>query len=114
MQITEKTVKCFVTHCVPWPIGGMNLHAQMREVGFHTAWQLLPESLQIFDSIEDHQERHTQMASAIKWLFDNQHVLYGQAADDLTNENFYNWHCFPAANLAMERLGNIIIDCATQ
>lgn len=109
MLITEKTVKCFVTHCIPWPIGGMHLHAQMLEVGFHTAWQLLPESLQFFDGIEDHQERHKQMAVAIKWLFDNQHVLYGPEADDLTAKNFYNWHCFTAANDAMEKLSNVII-----
>lgn len=108
MQVTEKTVKCFVTRCIPWPIGGMHLHAQMLEVGFHTAWQLLPESLQAFDGIEDHQERHRQMALAIKWLFDNQSVLYGSEVDDLTNKNFYNWHCWSAANCAMQKLSGVI------
>lgn len=108
MQITEKTVKCFVTHCVPWPIGGLHLHAQLEEVGFHTAWQLLPVSLQVFDSVEDHQERHRQMALAIRWLFENQHVLRGPRVRDLTTENFYNWHCFPAAHQVMETLSDVI------
>lgn len=109
MQITEKTVKCFVTRGVPWPIGGMHLHAQMLEVGFHTAWQLLPKSFQAFDAIEDHQERHRQMTLAIKWLFDNQSVLCSSEADDLTNKNFYNWHCWSGANCAMARLSDILI-----
>jgi len=75
IAITEKSLKCFFAGCIPWPIGGCNLNFLYNQIGFFTAWNLLPPELQKFDSILDHRNRQQQELQAIEWLSNNLDVF---------------------------------------
>jgi hypothetical protein len=75
MAITEKSCKCFFAGSLPWPVGGSNLNFLYNQVGFFTAWNLVPEELQKFDSVLDHRKRYQQQVLAIEWLLNNMDVF---------------------------------------
>jgi hypothetical protein len=75
MAITEKSCKCFFAGSLPWPVGGSNLNFLYNQVGFFTAWNLIPKELQKFDSVTDHRKRYQQQALAIEWLSNNMDVF---------------------------------------
>jgi hypothetical protein len=75
LAITEKALKCFFAGSLPWPVGGSKLKSLYNQIGFFTAWNLLPSELQKFDSIPDHHERYQQEVLAIEWLSNNPDVF---------------------------------------
>jgi hypothetical protein len=69
--LTEKILKCFFAGALPFPISGAGIHSMYKDLGFYTAWNLLPAELQIFDQMTDHQERYMLTCRAIKYLHNN-------------------------------------------
>jgi hypothetical protein len=95
MAITEKALKCFFAGSMPWPVGGSNLNFLYNQVGFYTAWNLIPEELQKFDSIDDHRTRYQQQVLAINWLLNNLDVFNLQSTKQMIASNqklLYNNH----------------------
>jgi hypothetical protein len=95
MAITEKALKCFFAGCLPWPVGGSNLNLLYNQIGFYTAWNLLPDELQKFDRVLDHRERHQQEITAIDWLSKNPHVFELDSTRSMiaSNQNLlYNYN----------------------
>ena len=81
ISITEKSLKCFYAGCLPFVVGGRHSNKLYNELGFYTAWNLLPDDLKQFDNEPDHLLRYKQMADALKWLESN--------IDNLTCVNQY-------------------------
>jgi hypothetical protein len=48
--ITEKLQKCVVARTIPWPIAGANTDVLYKQLGYQTAWNLLPDQLQSYNS----------------------------------------------------------------
>jgi hypothetical protein len=88
LNITEKAVKCFYSRSFPAPLSGSRVNQLYNELGFYTAWNLLPPEHQAFDNNKNHSERYTQMAQAMKWLYDNPEVFETQQARDMIDSNF--------------------------
>jgi hypothetical protein len=53
--LSEKICKCFYAESLPWPIGGSNIHKLYNEIGFYTAWNVLPDHLKLFDRYQKQQ-----------------------------------------------------------
>jgi hypothetical protein len=87
VSITEKSLKCFYTKSIPWPIGGANLNKLYNSIGFKTAWNLLPKELQMYDSELDHFKRHSMMISALTWMTQNLAVLTSAEAELIRLQN---------------------------
>jgi hypothetical protein len=87
LAITEKSLKCFFAGCLPWPVGGSNLNWLYNQIGFYTAWNVLPSELQKFDKILDHRERHRQEIIAIDWLSKNSEILDQDLAQAMIASN---------------------------
>jgi hypothetical protein len=88
--VTEKIYKCAVAKTVPWPIGGANIHPMYNEIGFKTAWNLLPPYLQAYTYELDHIRRYELCAEAIRWMGEHPEVLASDQAQDIVEHN----HCF--------------------
>ena len=88
--LTEKISKTSWTKCVPWPVGGANIDVLYNQLGLKTAWNLLPDQLQLYNYELDHVKRYQMCAHAIKWVSENPEILTGPAAQELL-ENNYNW-----------------------
>lgn len=91
VAITEKILKCFYAGCFPWPVGGSNINRMYNEIGFYTAWNLLPDHLKIFDSEKDHMKRYDLMTEAIAWLSKNQHVMVDSRAQEMLQSNLIHF-----------------------
>ena len=89
--ITEKALKCFFSGSLPFPIGGSNINLLYNQLGFATAWNLLPKDLQKFDSIIDHVERYQASVEAIQWLTANKEIFSSDQFESLTNQNKINF-----------------------
>jgi hypothetical protein len=87
LSFTEKSLKCFMHGRWAMPFGGANLHALFESSGFHTARCLLPESLQQFDSILDHDQRYQAQCQALNWLLDNPDVFHSDHAQRVLVDN---------------------------
>lgn len=87
LSATEKAFKCFYAGSLPWPIAGANVNRLYNELGFHTAWNLLPPELQEFDSDLDHRSRYHKVGVAIKWLSENTEVFLTDRYKQMTQEN---------------------------
>lgn len=87
LTITEKTLKCFYAGSLPFVIGGSNLNKLLNDLGFATAWNLLPKEHQTFDQEENHKLRYHQIVSALEWLQDNLQVFESDEFIQLTNQN---------------------------
>lgn len=90
LTITEKSLKCFYAGSLPFPIGGANINQLYNEVGFFTAWNLLPDNLKIFDSVLNHCERYTLAVDAIKWLYQNPEVFQTIECQQIQKQNKFN------------------------
>lgn len=90
LPITEKSLKCFFAGSLPFPVGGANINKLYNKVGFQTAWNLLPEDLQKFDSVLDHNQRYHGMVSAIQWLHQNKKVFQSKEFDQTVEINYNN------------------------
>ena len=91
MCITEKAIKCFYSGSLPMPVSGANVNKFYNQIGFYTAWNLLPPEHQEFDQILDHRVRYEKLADSIKWLQDNKHVFRSRLFEELTQKNKINF-----------------------
>ena len=85
--ITEKALKCFYAECIPLPIGGKGTNQLYNSLGLYTAWNLLPQELQVYDDTKDHLQRYQQQINAIKWLNDNPQIFLSDSAIDIKKSN---------------------------
>lgn len=110
LTITEKIIKCLMYGAIPWPVGGSNLNAQYNQLGIQTAWNLLPEQLQCYDSIQDHPLRYQKLAEAIAWANGHAEIFSGEQYENCLKQNFEAIIKFTPAADAMARLDKIIND----
>lgn len=87
LNITEKSLKCFYAGSLPFPIAGANVNQLYNQVGFYTAWNLLPKDMQKFDTILDHVTRYREIAKSIQWLKNNPEVFTSSLFKEMTNSN---------------------------
>jgi hypothetical protein len=89
--LTEKICKCLYSESLPWPIGGSNINKLYNEIGFYTAWNVLPDHLKAFDGIKNHSERYQALAHAIIWLEKNPEILSSQEVKSMLKQNKENF-----------------------
>lgn len=88
IQPNEKFFKCCLAKTIPFPIGGASVNQLYNYFGFETAWNLLPESLQTFDSQLDHIKRYKKVAQAISWLYTHPDVFQSEQAKQIQMKNY--------------------------
>jgi hypothetical protein len=108
LAITEKALKCFYTGSLPFPIGGANVNQLYNDIGFYTAWNLLPDNLKQFDQITDHVTRYQQAVVAVDWLNSNYAVFKSDQARSLINQNQYNFLICACDNISIKQLHDLI------
>jgi hypothetical protein len=108
LNITEKALKCFFSGSLPFPIGGSNTNLLYNQLGFATAWNLLPKNLQKFDSITDHVVRYQSAVEAIQWLVANKEIFFGDQFKYLTNQNKINFLTSTCETHTVLKLNEII------
>jgi hypothetical protein len=108
LHLTEKVIKCLMYGSIPWPVGGSNLNAQYRNLGIYTAWNLLPDQLQLYDSIDDHYERYQKLVEAVTWANCHPEIFSGDRYENYVKQNFENIIKFVPAADVMVRLDKII------
>jgi hypothetical protein len=106
--ITEKIVKCFVAKAIPWPVGGANVNLLYNQLGFKTAWNLLPPELQIFDAELDHVKRTNLCLKAVEWIDQNMEILESDLAKTIVENNFDLYHTSMLDSNTAVDLENII------
>ena len=106
--LTEKVVKCFVAKTIPWPVSGANINLLYNNLGFKTAWNLLPRDLQIFDAEPDHVKRTNLCLKAIEWLNHNMEILESDLAKSIVKNNFELYHTSRLDSTTAVDLENII------
>lgn len=109
--VTEKALKCFYGGSLPMPVAGANVNKLYNQIGFATAWNLLPAELQQYDSELDHRQRFAKQIQAIAWLHDNPQVFQSQLFDQLTLQNRINFLTCDCDALAIERFDRLIQTC---
>lgn len=108
LSITEKSLKCFYSGAIPWPIGGSNINKLYNKLGFKTAWNLLPDCLKEYDSEIDHFKRYEKIITAIKWMQTNLHVLSSTEAENIRKENKQQFLDNNISQITAEQLWNAI------
>jgi hypothetical protein len=88
LALTEKAWKCFVSGSLPMPVGGCNINYLYNQLGLATAWNLLPESMQVFDQVENHQQRYQGVVDAIQWIANNPDSLVSDRARRIVDSNY--------------------------
>lgn len=89
--ITEKALKCFYAETLPMPVAGANVNRLYNEVGFYTAWNLLPVEMQSFDGILDHNLRYQKLSHAVKWLVEHPEVFDSESYHTMVRQNKINF-----------------------
>lgn len=107
---TEKAAKCFFTKTLPFPIGGSNINQIYNDLGFSTAWNLLPTELQEYDNEQDHLIRYRVLSKAVKWLHDHPKVFHSQEYRDIINKNYNNFFANDLDLRSVSRLLDLILD----
>lgn len=87
LNMTEKAMKCFCSQTFAAPLGGSSINQLYNEVGFYTAWNLLPKEHQKFDSIKNHDHRYSAMVDAMHWLYQNPQVFETADAQRMLQHN---------------------------
>jgi len=87
LNLTEKALKCFYAGSLPFVFGGANINQLYNSIGFQTAWNLLPDVLQSYDSVLDHAKRHQLAVDALHWLHNNFDSLDHTMLDQKTQHN---------------------------
>ena len=87
LSLTEKSIKCFYSGAFSLPVSGSRVNQLYNEIGFRTAWNLLPSKLQEYDYIDNHQERYQKLILAIQWLEKNPQVFNSAQANAWRTEN---------------------------
>lgn len=108
LAITEKALKCFHAGSFAWPVGGSNINQMYRDLGFYTAWNLLPKELQEFDQTTDHVTRYQQLIKSIQWLSENPQVFLTTTAQDMLKSNKINLFNANADLLSIKRFDEIL------
>jgi hypothetical protein len=85
--VTEKIIKCCVAECIPFPVGGANTHKLYNQMGYYTAWNLLPENLRLFDNEPDHMIRYQLQAKAAGWLSNRKKIWQSSAVQNIVKHN---------------------------
>lgn len=88
---TEKISKCILAGSIPWPIAGSSTHNLYNELGYLTAWNLLPDDLQSFDQDQDHQNRYKNQVKAIKWAYQHPEIWTNDKAHTIRDLNLKNY-----------------------
>lgn len=107
LALTEKSLKCFVSGALPFPIAGANINSLYNEIGFQTAHDLLPTELK-FDTIKNHKERYEKASVALKWLNTNVEVLTSNKAQDIVVQNKNVYYQSDAKKSSIKQLYNIL------
>lgn len=89
--ITEKSLKCFYAETLPLPVSGANVNKLYNDLGFYTAWNLLPKELQKFDSVLDHRQRYLELSHAVEWLVKNPEIFVGSQYTEMIQKNKINF-----------------------
>lgn len=108
LSITEKSCKCFYSGAVPWPVGGANINRLYNQIGFKTAWNLLPNHLKEYDYELDHFKRYEKLITSVKWLQDNLYVLSSKAAENISKENKQRFLDHNISQITAEQLWSAI------
>lgn len=87
LSLNEKSLKCFLHQRLPMMVGGAATHRMYNDIGFCTAWNLLPPEYQEFDSVLDHRERYIKQAQAIDWLSKNLDIYHSDRAQTMLINN---------------------------
>jgi hypothetical protein len=107
---TEKIAKCFFSKSLPWPVGGAKINQIYNTLGFQTAWNLLPASLQTYDDEVDHVKRYHKMAQALCWLVDNPAVLDSNEYRQILEQNYTYFLCNELDSRSVSNLTTLLID----
>lgn len=108
LAITEKALKCFYAGSLPFPIGGSNINQYYNDIGFYTAWNLLPDNLKQFDQMSDHAARYQQAVDAVDWLNSNRSVFKSDRALSMINQNRSNFLTCECDIISVKKLDNIM------
>jgi len=111
LSITEKGLKCFYSGSLPFPIAGANVNRLYNELGFYTAWNLLPEELQSFDQEKDHFKRHDLIINALNWLDNNKQVFKSDLFKQLTLQNKLNMLTCNHVQYAIDKIIGLLDEC---
>jgi hypothetical protein len=106
--ITEKSLKCFYAKSLPFPISGANVNQLYNQVGFYTAWNLLPDELKVFDSIADHEVRQQGSINAIRWLHNNSEVFNSLKFIEYTQQNKERFLACSCDSIAVQNFDNVM------
>jgi len=106
--ITEKIIKCLVSKSIPWPIAGSNTHQLYNDLGYQTAWNLLPDYLKSFDNTKDHAQRSELQAESIRWSDANPSIWSSQKAQDIREQNYNNFFSNTHDRMGVEKLDELI------
>ena len=87
LALNEKCLRCFMHQRWAMPFGGANMHSMLQDIGFYTAWYLLPPELQLFDKELDHEQRWAKQCAALNWLLDNPEVFNTTMARTILLDN---------------------------
>jgi hypothetical protein len=89
--VSEKTWKCIVSGSIPWIVSGARSNQIINDMGFFTAWNLLPVEYQEYDNELDHVQRHKKMITAIQWVSNHPEIWHSDNANKIRNTNFQNF-----------------------
>jgi len=106
--VTEKIIKCFISKAIPFPIGGANTNKLYNQLGYKTAWNLLPEHLQLFDEEKNHVMRYNKKVQALEWLADNSAVFESPLAQQIKNQNYMNFFTQKDDFIGVKKLDQIL------
>ena len=111
LAMTEKALKCFYAGSLPFPVAGANVNKLYNSIGYATAWNLLPNEHQTFDSELDHFKRIDMMIDALKWIEDNSLVLQSDEFAELTRQNKLKMLTYSPVEHGVNKLVEIIDEC---
>lgn len=108
LTLTEKSFKCFASGSLPFPVGGAKLNYLFNQLGFFTAWNLLPEQYQDFDNMVDHANRIAHMVQSLKWLHDHPEVFCSDQFVEYARSNQLNFLSCRLETRSVKSLDHII------
>ena len=95
--VTEKILKCFYANALPFPIAGAGVNFLYNQIGFYTAWNLLPADLQRYDQVLDHRDRYNLVCQSIKYLHNNPEVFATAQCKEYIKSNYLNGRTYKFA-----------------
>lgn len=114
LTATEKIAKCLYAESIPFPIGGSNINYLYNELGYQTAWNLLPKDLQKFDKEKNHSVRYRDAVKAIEWLDQNRNVFSSEHCHSMRTENKKKFFANSMAELAVKKFHQKIVSLLKQ